>query len=82
MKERNITNITNELCAIDRQINYFEELKYYENFTLCCGAQPYPLSGLDEEEFNKIKNKIVEMLKNCYNKKSDELIEFCKVNKK
>jgi hypothetical protein len=82
MKERNTTNINYELCAINRQIDYFKELKYYENAVSCGGGEPYPLSGLDEGEFNKIKNKIIEMLNNCYNKKSDELIEFCKVNKK
>ncbi len=83
MRERNTTNINSELNAIERQIDFFEKLKYEEGLNAYCGGgQPYPLSGLDEEDFHNIKNKIVEMLKDCYNKKSDEMIEFVKNNKK
>lgn len=82
MRERNTTNINNELCAIDKQIKYFEkELEYYDS-SRYGHDWIYPLSGLDEEDFYEIKNKIVEMLKHYYNKKADELIEFCKANKK
>ena len=82
MNERNATNISSELCRIEENIKYFEELKYHEGVNVYEGNHLYLSCGLSEEDFNKIKNKIVEMLKDCYNKKSDELIEFCKVNKK
>lgn len=82
MRERNTTNINNELCAIERQIAYFEGLEYSECLKNYGGCQPYPLSGLDKEDFYKIKDKIIEMLNDCYNKKSDELIEFCMKNKR
>lgn len=81
MLERNTTNINYELCSINTQIEYFEGLKYSECLKSYGGGQPYPLSGLDEEDFYKIKNKVIEMLKDCYNKKSDELIKFCTTNK-
>ena len=81
MRERNTTNINSELSAIERQVKYFEELEYKEGLNVYYGGgQLYPLFGLDEEDFYRIKDKIVEMLKECYNKKSNEMIEFCKNN--
>lgn len=83
MRERSTTNINGELNAIERQIKYFEELKYEGGLNVYYGSgYPYPLSGLDEEDFYRIKDKIIEMLKDCYNKKSNEMIEFCKSNMK
>ena len=82
MRERNTTNINNELCAIERQIAYFEGLEYTECLNASYGGgQLYPLSGLDKEDFHKIKDAIIDMLKGCYNKKSDELIQFCQINR-
>ena len=84
VRERNTTNIHSELKAIERQLEYFKDIKYSPglNHTYGDGTTPYPFSGLDKEDFYHIKNSLIEMLNDCYNKKSQELIDFLSNNKK
>lgn len=81
MRERNTTNISSELNTITDQIKYFEELEYEDGFNVYCNGAPYPFLGVDEEDFYKIRNKVVEMLKECFNKKNSEMIKFCNSQK-
>lgn len=83
MKERNVTNIASELNVIKSHIEYYEKLEYEDGYNVYLGSNiRYPFSGLDEEDFYQIKNKIIEMLKECFNKKSNEMIRFCEQNKR
>ena len=83
VRPRNTTNIHSELKAIERQIEYFDSVEYSSSLNhYCCGSTLYPFSGLDEEDFYYVKNSLVKMLNECYNKKSQELIDFCQNNKK
>lgn len=83
VRPRNTTNIHSELKAIERQIEYFDGVEYSSSLNhYCGGSTPYPFSGLDEEDFYHVKNSLVKMLNECYNKKSQELIDFCQNNKK
>ena len=83
VRSRNVTNISNELEAIERQIEYFNDIEYSSCLNHYCGnSTPYPFSGLDEEDFYYIKKSLVKMLNDCHNKKSQELIDFLQNNKK
>lgn len=83
MKERNVTNIASELNVIKSHIEYYEKLEYKDGYNVYLGSNiRYPFSGLDEEDFYQNKNKIIEMLKECFNKKSNEMIRFCEQNKR
>lgn len=81
MRPRNATNINSELNAIKRQIDFFEGIEYSEELNHFCGSCPYPLSGLDESDFHIVKREILRLIKECYNKKNDEMIKFCQNNK-
>lgn len=82
MEERNITNIASELNVIKSHIKYYENLEYKNGYNVyLSGSVRYPFSGLGEEDFCQIKNKIIEMLKECFNKKINEMIKFCEENK-
>lgn len=82
MRERNVTNITSELNVIRNHLEYYEKLEYVDGYNVYTGNIRYPFSGLDEDDFYRIKNKIIDMLKECFNKKSDEMIRFCEENRK
>lgn len=82
MRERNVTNIASELNVIKSHIEYYEKLEYNDGYNVYANNVRYPFSGLDEEDFCRIRDKIVEMLKECFNKKSNEMIRFCEENKK
>lgn len=82
MRQRNTTNINSELRAIGGEIEYIEKLEYSESFDVHCGGgHPVLLSSLDKDDFYRVKEKILKLMKECYNKKSDEMIAFCQQNK-
>jgi len=75
--ERNTTNINSEMYVIKQQIDRFSNLDYKNGYNVYEGNTPYPFLGVDEEDFYKIRDTVVNMLKECYKKKADEMIALC-----
>lgn len=80
-RELNITNINAELAEIENQIDIFTNLKHHYTHCYTGIGDSVTLAGLEEEDFNKVKNQIIRMLKEAYNKKLDKLIAFCEAKR-
>lgn len=74
---RNTTNISSEMEVIQKQIKRFSELEYNPAYNVYQNNVLYPFLGVEEEDFYNIRNTVVKMLKECYNKKADEMIKLC-----
>ena len=74
---RSTTNISSEMEVIKKQIKRFSELEYNPAYNVYQNDVPYPFLGVEEEDFYNIRNTVVKMLKECYNKKADEMIKLC-----
>lgn len=75
---KSIETLGNQAAAIAGQIIKFNNLTY--NLTDEEQNKFVPLKGLDEKDFNKIKSTIIDMLTDCYTKKTTELAELVRAN--
>ena len=78
---KNIVDASEELQAIEQYICYIKNLKYHR-YCRKCDNTPLLLSGIGEELFYEAKDKFIEILNSCYNKKSNEIIKLCDESKK
>ena len=73
MKSSDILNKTNNLYAIERQIEYYTNLEYSECNNCWCNSVPHLCMGLDEEDFNEVKQKFILLLQEKYNQKLQQI---------
>ena len=73
MRSNDIYNMTVRLHAIEKQIEYYTNLNYSESVNYSCNNVPHLCMGLDEEDFYEVKQKLVSLLQEKYNKKLNKI---------
>lgn len=73
--QRDIGIINNELETVKKQIDRFKDCNYDDERK--CYGEYHVLNGLDKSDFHRVKDSVLTLLQECYNKKLDEIIDFC-----
>ena len=81
MKSNDIFNETTKLCAIEKQIEYYTNLEYSQSNCHLCNNVPKLSIGLDEEDFNEVKQKLISLLQEKYNQKLKQITSMADSSK-
>lgn len=81
MKSNDIFNETTKLCAIEEQIEYYTNLEYSRSNCHLCNNVPKLSIGLDEEDFNEVKQKLISILQEKYNQKLKQITSMANDSK-